>query len=403
MAVEKGYLQPHDPANPGWHLTEKGWELAPAPVSDVRPSSERTVSPDGWSLVVRGMLDTLRDPEFDERERDYKLVVAERLRNAINAALSGHPTWRETLREALGPPNNLTNWRVNDRLLRWVADSDSAENARGAVAQFADVDRSARHAFDAFAAAAKPQGLTPGAILSLGSLLNFAVEPERLPIMRSMTFGAVREEVGEHPVNSLPVEEQYREHLNFCEDANKRLVSAGGTPRDMLDVQGAIYVVVAGLDKPRPLDVVLIEEPEEIAAAQELLTRRFAEGAETHGDSSLGFRGGTAEGNTLYWHPQLQVWGAFEVLPDLGRYWNPFGTSDPDGGGGLSITCEVNPSLSGIKPAGCRCVRRRCRYGAPSIAPPRSDRRWAIGRGSGAVLEQHRSPGCDDGRRFRSS
>ena len=25
VAVKKGYLQPHDPADPGWHLTEKGW------------------------------------------------------------------------------------------------------------------------------------------------------------------------------------------------------------------------------------------------------------------------------------------------------------------------------------------------------------------------------------------
>ncbi len=348
VAVEKGYLQPYDPANPGWHLTAKGRELARALTSDAQSTTEETVSPDGWSRVVRGMLDTLRGPEFDERERDYKLVVAERLRNAINAALRGHPTWSETLREALGPPNNLTNWRVNDRLLTWVADPDSTEGARGAVAQFGEVDRSAQARFDAFAAAARSRGLTPGAILSLGSLLNFAVEPDGLPIMRSMTLGAVRKEVGEHPVNALPVEEQYREHLNFCEEANKRLVSAGGTPRDMLDVQGAIYVVVAGLDKPRPLDVVLLEDPEEIAAAQELLTERFAVGAETHGDSSLGFRGGTAEGNTLYWHPQLHVWGAFEVLPDRGRYWNPFGTSDPDGGGELSITCEVNPPPSGI-------------------------------------------------------
>ena len=356
VAVEKGYLEPYDPANPGWLLTEKGWNLARAPIQDVQSSTEGTVSPDGWSRVVRGMLGTLRDPEFDERERDYKLVVAERLRNAIEAALRGHPTWSETLREALGPPNNLTNWRVDDRLLRWVADPDSTESARGAVAQFADVDRSAQARFDAFAAAAKSRGLTPGAILSLGSLLNFAVEPERLPIMRSMTLGAVRKEVGEHPVSSLPVEEQYRAHLNFCEEADKRLVDAGGTPRDMLDVQGAIYIVVAGLDEPAsleneqrgPLDVVLIEDPQEIEAAQELLGERFAEGAEAYADASLGFRGGSAEGNTLHWHPRLQVWGAFNVLLELGRYWNPFGTGDPSSGSGLSITCEVNPSLSGV-------------------------------------------------------
>ena len=356
VAVEKGYLQPHDPANPGWHLTEKGRELARALTSDAQPTLGVTVSPDGWGGVVRGMLNTLRDPEFDERERDYKLVVAERLRNAINAALRGHPTWSETLREALGPPNNLTNWRVNDRLLGWIADTDSTESARAAVAQFADGDRSALERFDTFAAAARSRGLTPGAILSLGSLFNFAVEPQRLPIMRSMTLGAIRKEVGEHQVTSSPVEEQYRAHLSFCDEANKRLVDAGGTPRDMLDVQGAIYVVVAELDapaspkneQPGPRAVALIEDPREIEAAEELLGEHFAEGAEAYPDASLGFRGGRAEGNTLYWHPRLQVWGAFEVLPDLGRYWNPFGTGDPSSGSGLSITCEVNPSLSGV-------------------------------------------------------
>ena len=356
VAVKKGYLQPHDPADPGWHLTEKGWDLAKASPPAVRPSTSGTVPSDAWHRVLPAMLDILRDPEFDKRERDYKLVVAERLRNATETAVRADQVWTEALRDALGPPNNLTNWRVNERLLRWVADPGSTESARRAVAQFADVDRSAEARFDAFAAAAKSQGLTPGAILSLGSLLNFAVEPERLPIMRSQTLGTIRKEVGKDPVSSLPVEGQYREHLNFCEEVNKHLVGAGGTPRDMLDVQSAIYVTVARLaenlgpekETPAPLDVDFIEAPQEIEAAQKLLAERFGEGATTYTDSSLGFRGGSADGNTLYWHPQLQVWGAFEVLPEQGRFWNPFGTSDPSGGGGLSITCEVNPSLSGI-------------------------------------------------------
>ena len=339
VAVEKGFIQPHDPANPGWRLTEKGWGLA-------------SISPSAWHRVLPAMLDILREPEFDERERTYKLVVAERLRDAIEAAGQGHPVWTEKLRDALGPPNNLTNWRVNDRLRAWVADPDSTENARHAVAQFAEIDRTAEARFDTFAAAAKSTGLTPGAILSLGSLLNFAVEPERLPVMRSMTLGAVRKEIGKHPVSSLPVEERYREHLSFCEEVNKRLVEAGGTPRDMLDVQSAIYVAAARLGEgghqPDPPRVELIDDPQEIGAAQKLLTERFAEGATVFADMSLGFRGGSADGNTLYWHPRLEVWGAFEVLSEQGRFWNPFGTTDPSGGGGLAITCEVNPPLSGV-------------------------------------------------------
>ena len=343
VAVEKGYLQPHDPANPGWRLTEKGWDLALA-------------LGDGWDRVLPAMLDILGEPDFDERERDYKLVVAERLRSAIEAANRGHRTWTERLSDALDPPNNLTNWRVNDRLRAWIADPESTESARQAIAQFAETDRSPEARFDIFAAAAKSAGLTPGAILSLGSLLNFAAQPERWPIMRSMTLGAIRKEVGKDPVTSLPVEKRYREHLSFCEDVNKRLVGAGGTPRDMLDVQSAIYVaaarlgkrVVPGTKRPDPLDVDLIEEPEEITAAQKLLAERFAEGATVRADTSLGFRGGSTDGNTLYWHPRLAVWGVFEVLPELGRFWNPFGTTDPGSGGGLSITCEVNPSLRGI-------------------------------------------------------
>lgn len=349
VAVERGLIEPHDPADPGWRLTDRGRELLQTDLAE----GAFEVG-DSWAPIVRELLAVLADPRFDEQERDYKLAVAERLRQAISSAAASESDWPNQTRDALGPPNNLTNWRVNGQFLTWATEESTRHLAREAVANFADTSVSPQSRFERFAETVTTANMTPGAILSLGSLLNFAVEPLHLPLMRSMTLASFREAVGAPRVTGLPVTEQYQEHLQLFQEVDRRIREAGGHARDMLDVQGAVHVVAtqlvarAGEQRAQagPRDVALLSNRDEISAAEARFAERFNDGAVPIEGVSLGFRGGSAAGQTLSWHPGLSLWGAVEPPSEQrdGHFWNPFGVDDPTQGGAIAITCEINPA-----------------------------------------------------------
>ena len=69
---------------------------------------------------------------FDESERDYKLLIAERLADARRALEAGEGDWLTRLRSAFGPPNNLTMWRAHDTFLRALNSTSSRLSASSA-------------------------------------------------------------------------------------------------------------------------------------------------------------------------------------------------------------------------------------------------------------------------------
>jgi len=50
---------------------------------------------------------------------------------------------------------------------------------------------------------------------------------------------------------------------------------------------------------------------------------------------------------SVYWREREQFWVVFG-LEELSRYWCAYGTMDPNEGGSLDITCEINPPTDGI-------------------------------------------------------
>ena len=127
-------------------------------------------------------------PDFAINERDYKLVVADRLSEAREAVEVDAGDWFEKLRHAFGPPNNLTPWQVHDRFLKWAADSreealDSLKAAwRG---QQGPVDR-----VDAFLAALPGAVVAgPGQRVALASFLQSAMTLASIPSTDQSLFG----------------------------------------------------------------------------------------------------------------------------------------------------------------------------------------------------------------------
>ena len=90
-----------------------------------------------WTPLIAQGRKSLADPEFDERERNYKLEIAERLQDVVERAASGDDwvaAWRSAIGSAYdGTAYNLTNWRQHQWFDQWV---QADQGARAAVAAF---------------------------------------------------------------------------------------------------------------------------------------------------------------------------------------------------------------------------------------------------------------------------
>ena len=63
--------------------------------------------------------------------------------------------------------------------------------------------------------------------------------------------------------------------------------------------------------------------------------------------TKLGMQGpGGGGDSTLYWHPEVPIWGCFEKRET--RYWNVFGSVDPTDFRPQAPVCEINPATNGV-------------------------------------------------------
>jgi hypothetical protein len=211
-----------------------------------------------WSRFLEYAAHARTKPTFDLEERQPKLEMAARLRESLEAARDGGD-WAHLLRNALRPPDrhpfeppryNL----VPPRQLRWLnawAGRDP-ESLRGPFLDFLDSELGPLERFARFAQAAEretPAGddhavaLARPAALTLGSLLNFSVGPESLPIVRGF-FWQLRELLGVEGAGGRPIVDQYAAQLEFARDVRDRLQSVSAPIVDMIDVHSLIAIGV---------------------------------------------------------------------------------------------------------------------------------------------------------------
>ena len=203
---------------------------------------------DPWEAAVRLCGEIMSDREsFDSDERDYKLEISQRVLAAVDIARSDDGEFPAAVRGVLAPPNNLVDWRTAAALRSWAESRPTA--AVGAVLELAGAG-SLSDRIDRFDAAL-PRDVVkaPGARLAVASLFLMGMEPEELPVFRPTPFSTVEQRLGWPEIAGESLGAEYEEHLAFAREFRRRLEAEGVPIRDMVDVQGLIWVL-AKSDSP---------------------------------------------------------------------------------------------------------------------------------------------------------
>jgi hypothetical protein len=184
-------------------------------------------------------------PTFDTEEREPKIQIAEQFRAALAVARDGGE-WLPAVKAALqgGLLINLTVRAHRDWFREWAA--TDPELLGQALGGFVDATVSAEERFASFARAAGKFEATgaatpPAAVLALGSLFNFATEPESLPLVREWHFRQMEKLLG-YETRPVAPEVAYPQHLAFAGEVRSRMEEAGLGVRDMIDVQSLILI-----------------------------------------------------------------------------------------------------------------------------------------------------------------
>jgi Glycosyltransferase family 92 len=211
---------------------------------------------DRWARLLEHLGRIWSSPTFEAEERTYRLEIAEELRRIVELASAGSP-WTERIDAVLsgvsgGRRYNLTEWLHR----RWIRQLPSPEALGLAIGGFLDAGSDPVERFTSFVRAAEdqqPKLRTPpeqleepdpdrDAVLSFGSLFNFACDPENLPIVRPDAENLVQRTLGCGSTFRISLVEQYERHLDFAKDVERRLREGGIEVRDMLDTQSLIHI-----------------------------------------------------------------------------------------------------------------------------------------------------------------
>ena len=199
-----------------------------------------------WKKLVEAGKRSYARPGFEDRERKYKLEIAKTFRQIIEEA-QDNQNWAANLTRALGrsylgTTYNLSHPQYDHSWLRNL-EGAAASDVRMAFASFlVENDHIAR--FDLWADVTRKHApereQRSGSILAVGSMLNFALDPESLPAVKATPFGDAERDVGFQAARESPTA-AYASHLAFAHLARTQLEAAGLPIQDMLDVQSVIW------------------------------------------------------------------------------------------------------------------------------------------------------------------
>jgi len=214
-------------------------------------NSPQLVNAGAWERFLDYASFARRKPAFDLEEREPRMEVARRANALLDAVRAGRP-WTELLKQAfmvshgrVGGPFDLVNVRHIRLLHRWC-DSDP-NSLRDCIAVFLDVDDSPAARVARFDAAtqrvtAADIAVPAQAVIWVASVLNFALDPAHLPIVRTGPFNHLREVLGLDPIATGPPDRQYQELYDFAREIGARLEQHDVPVRDMVDVESLILL-----------------------------------------------------------------------------------------------------------------------------------------------------------------
>lgn len=136
-----------------------------------------------WQELIPWAVRLLERDDFDKRERDYKLRLAEKVASARTSMEAEEEDWLEQLKAAFKDgENNLTDWRAHDRFLGWC--DEDPERASSVVEELwqAESPRSGLAAF--LAALPRDAASGPGTRLTLATFLLLGRDPNATPFFK---------------------------------------------------------------------------------------------------------------------------------------------------------------------------------------------------------------------------
>lgn len=186
------------------------------------------------------------DPHFDDAERTYKLEIAAELKTAITQR-GPDQELADAVNTALAK-SNLLQWRAYwpmspkgdaDREKLWPALHALVEAALGP----ADGHALALEAFVNAWIEAVPDGKHDPA-RQIGEFLFLHLAPDDgIYIRHSVRQDLWLEAVGSRFPDHASMADTYRDELRFMEAVRRAFVTQGLAPRDMIDVQSALWIV----------------------------------------------------------------------------------------------------------------------------------------------------------------
>jgi len=180
--------------------------------------------------------------QFDEAERNYKLEIAANLQRARDALTTGTDDWVTLLKNAFGPPNNLTDWRFNQRFLAWV--SDNKDVAGAALKALWNPAATVAERFDQFLSMVSQTGFNmPTAD---ASFLQMGMDPQNFPIYRPTPIKSALALTGYsefHVPKGAGGGVFYEDVLAFFDTVVQEASARGLQLRDRLDAQGIVWSI----------------------------------------------------------------------------------------------------------------------------------------------------------------
>lgn len=187
------------------------------------------------------------DPDFDEAERNYKLATINKLRPALESA-GDDSSITEAVFTAATDSNNLLDWRTSEPLSpKSNADHELLDPAVASLVRAA-LRSPEEHAaaLDVFAGIWKeavPKG-TEDAARQIGEFIFFHLWPDQAVYIRhTVRQDLWREAVGTPFPKHSTLAETYADEMRFMEAVRQAFEERGLAPRDMIDVQSALWVV----------------------------------------------------------------------------------------------------------------------------------------------------------------
>lgn len=200
-------------------------------------------------------------PELDRAEYDYKLEVAEVVREARAVLEQGRTDWPQVLARVLRT-NNLVNYRVADTFSRWA--SEHPEDARSALEALWTPDQEIAERIERFGALSSAAAPTTGARLSIASVLLLGEDPEAFPPFRSLAVEAYYRLARQPtPPSEVGDGDRYADYCRLLDTAVDALGRRGVELRGRLHAQALLWAMSQTKSDEEPIASLSPEQREE--------------------------------------------------------------------------------------------------------------------------------------------